>query len=47
MLRESSFLYFYDMSLTAAGRALDYQQVIDDFVGKTRDLRQFELSRED
>lgn len=29
------------------GRALDYRKVIDDFVAKTRDLRQHELTSED
>jgi sulfur relay (sulfurtransferase) DsrC/TusE family protein len=29
------------------GRALDYKQQIDDFVAKTRDIRQYELSQED
>ena len=29
------------------GRALDYRKVIDDFVAKTRELRQYELTVED
>jgi hypothetical protein len=29
------------------GRALDYRKVIDDFVAKTRELRQYELTAED
>ena len=33
--------------LDNTGHALDYQQVIDNFVGKTWDLGQFELSPED
>jgi len=30
-----------------AGRALDYRKVIDDFVAKTRELRQYELTSDD
>jgi len=32
---------------TLAGRALDYRKVIDDFVAKTRELRQYELTSDD
>src|ERR1700674_5556937 len=32
---------------TLAGRALDYRKVINDFVAKTRELRQYELTSDD
>jgi hypothetical protein len=32
---------------TLAGRALDYRKVIDDFVAKTRELKQYELTSDD
>lgn len=35
------------MPLITSGRALDYQDTIDNFVAKSRDLRPFEMSWED